>query len=187
MRIALSYSTYQNILLSAFIISGGIKTFFIYYNFRYDITLLIIIAIFIDIIVNLRLRTAIRIKKATLLYPLLIACLVFLSLLSLSYSPSPAYKYEKFVLMFIPVLGFIYPVFIKELKLKILYKTILYIVVPICIWFIFFRYLLWYAPPGFLEGFIEKPKFSSLRNSYLVLGYLIGLLMILSVKYARFK
>ncbi|MDD7885921.1 O-antigen ligase [Flavivirga sp. 57AJ16] len=86
--------------------------------------------------------------------------------------------------MLIPVIGFVYVKFIDEIDLKILYKALLYIIIPLSIWFVAFKYFLYNNAP-FFDFRTDRTLFMPLRNSYLNFGYILGVLSILSIKYSK--
>ena len=185
MGFKITHSNYQNILLSILIISGAIKPFFIYYDFNIDITLVVLTLICLDIIfIVLKSNTKIRLDQNQILLLLFMALFYGWAIFSNIYSYSLNYSREKSLFMLIPILGFIYPIFIKEINLLILYKTLIYIVLPVSLWFILFRFLL-YSNNDIPLFSIDKLRFYNLRREYLNLGYLIGILIFLSNRYSK--
>ena len=185
MGFKITHSNYQNILLSILIISGAIKPFFIYYDFNIDITLVVLTLICLDIIsIVLKGNTKIRLDQNQIFLLLFLALFYGWAIFSNIYSYSLNYSSEKSLFMLIPILGFIYPIFIKEINLLILYKTLIYIVLPVSLWFILFRFLL-YSNNDIPLFSIDKLRFYNLRREYLNLGYLIGILIFLSIRYSK--
>lgn len=180
----ISHKKYQNYLLSLLIISGSLKVFLTYYNFPFDITIIILSLIVFDILYTLNKRKT-RLTKTELFYVLNISVFYLIAIVSLIYTPIFYLGLQKFLLMLIPITGFFYVKVIKELNLKVLYNVLIYIIIPFSLWFILFKYLLWHDS-NFLGFNIDVTRFNPLRNSYLSFGYQIGLLTILSFKYSRY-
>ena len=180
----LSHKKYQNYLLAFLLISGTLKIPLGYYEFPYDITVILLSLILIDIFYCAFSLKSLSIKKIELFYILAVLLFSFIALTSILYSSSYILGFEKFLYMMIPLIGFIYMKFINTIYLSILYKLLLYLVIPIAIWFIFFKYLLW-ETHGFMGVFIDKSQFGDIRNSYLTIGYSLGIMALLSIKLSK--
>jgi len=175
----LTHKDYQNYLLSILIVSSSLKVVLSYYNFPFDITLLVLFLMAVDIFYTAIVQKKILFKKEEIVYVFLIFSFFLFAALSIFYTPSTLGG-TKFFLMLIPLVGFIYTKFIKELNLKILFRILLYLMIPLSIWFIVSKYLLW-NDLGYLGLSINTEKFNPLRNSYLNFGYLMGITCLLSL------
>jgi len=183
MRVSINHTALQNILLALLLVSGGIKPFLSYYGFPLDITLILILTIGGDFFVEL-VRKKITLRKSHLAYLAILALFCLLAFFSLTYTASEEYSKEKVLLMSIPILGFVYPICIKEIRLRLWYSTILYSIMPITLWFIVLKFLL-YNPISSLDFLIDRPRFMDYRQDYLNLGYLLAILIILSPRYSN--
>ncbi|WP_190810434.1 O-antigen ligase [Flagellimonas sp. S3867] len=184
MRFTIEHHRIQNLLLWLLVISGAIKPFLSYYQIKPDITLLILIGIITDVVFILLSGIRITVEKVKVLFIFLIICFVILSYISLIYSPSINYGREKAAFILIPIIGFLYPCVMKKIDLKLLFKVIIYIIIPISLWFIVFKFLL-YNDGGFLNQFINRQSFLEYRQDYLNLGYLLGILVLLANEYSK--
>lgn len=179
----ITHKKYQNYLLALLIVSGSLKVTLAYYNFPYDITLLIIFLIVIDIFYIGLINKKIVFRKTEAIYIFIILSFYLIAGLSITYTSS-SLGIKKLFLMFIPLLGFLYTKFIKELNLKILFRILLYVMLPLSFWFVLFKFFLWNSL-DFIEFRTDSLRFNSLRNSYLNFGYLMGLMCILSLKFSK--
>ncbi|MBJ6368157.1 hypothetical protein [Snuella sedimenti] len=178
-----THKKYQNYLFALLVVSGSLKVVLSYYNFPYDITLFILFLIVVDIFYISFIKRRIVFKKVEVIYIFIILIFYLIAGLSILYTPSTL-GYEKFFLMLIPLTGFLYTKFIKELNLKILFRILLYIMLPLSFWFILFKFLLW-NDISFIEFRTDTLRFNPLRNTYLNFGYLMGLMCILSLKFFK--
>lgn len=178
------YQKYQNILFILFLTSGALKVFLGYYNYPFDITLQIIILVVLDILYVVLFTKKLTFKKPELFYIFLIFLFYAFAFVSLSYGNAKAVGVEKFIKMSIPVTGFLYMKFIQEIDLKMLYRVLLYVFVPLGIWFVLFRYL-WTTGPSYFDFLIDKQEFRSFSTNYLNFGYLLGILSLLTFRYSK--
>jgi hypothetical protein len=97
----------------------------------------------------------------------LVLFLAFYSLfvISLAYTPSHVFAYKKTLYFSLCLLAFTYPIFIREFHIHLFYKVVLWIILPISIWFIAVKYLYWSGPSGLID-----PAFEPLLGSYLGLS-----------------
>ena len=184
MRIVIEHYRIQNCILWLLVISGALKPLLIYYNLKPDLTLLVLIAMILDIFFVIISRIKIFFERIKLVFLILIVAFYTLCLISLLYSPSPDYGMEKAFYMIIPCLGFIYPFFLRKLDLGMLYNMIFFLVVPVSLWFILFKFLL-YNDGGFLNQIINRNRFLELRQDYLNLGYLLGILVLMAKQFSK--
>lgn len=176
----ISYVTFQNLLLWLLVTGGAIKPFFIYYDAPFDWTLLIFLAVVLDILFNLFTRpNEIRLNKEKLLILGVLGLLYSFILLSLTYTPSPTFSIEKSYLFSINILFFIYPLFLRRLNLQLQYKLFLFILLPLAIWFILFK-TLYFSPLN--SGYrLVNVRFYDIRRNYLGFGMCLCILTILQI------
>ncbi|WP_299548813.1 O-antigen ligase family protein [Seonamhaeicola sp.] len=185
MNLVLSHSKYQNVLLSLLIISGSLKVFLTYYEFPIDITVLILGLVLIDFFYVLFTKKAsLSLNKNSVFYIFTILLFYLIAVISLAFTPSFFLGIKKICLMLIPLIGFFYVRVIKILDLRVLYKILVYMAIPLAVWFIILKYFLWNNSPHF-DFRTDAVRFNPLRNSYLSFGYLMGILSILSLKYSK--
>ncbi len=105
----------------------------------------------------------------------LILLFLFYSIMavSLSYSPSYGYKYEKMVAFFANIIYFLYPVFVKEVQLKSIVMTYLVVLIPTSIFFVSMTSILWSSGSDSVTAFMD------LRSNYLSIGFNLGLLFLI--------
>ncbi|MGF1558595.1 MAG: O-antigen ligase family protein [Flavobacteriaceae bacterium] len=174
------YATFQNLLLWLLLTGGAIKPFFTYFNLPFDYTLLIFLVVVVDILFNMATRfKEIHLNKEKLLI-LGVLWLFYLAILfSLIYTPSNSFSVEKSYLFSINILFFVYPLFVRELNLVLLYKLFLYILVPIVIWFILFK-ALYFSPLNSGYNLVDV-SFYEIRRNYLGFGMCLSILTILQI------
>ncbi|WP_411029404.1 O-antigen ligase family protein [Spongiimicrobium sp. 3-5] len=182
--IILKHKIYQNYLLTLFLVSGALKVFLDYYDYPFNLTTQLLVLILLDIGYCFLVSKTIKLGNSDLFYLLLLLLFYVLAGLSLFYTKSDNFAYKKFIYMIIPLTGFIYVKFIKELDLRVLYKVLIYIIIPLAIWFILFKYLLW-DNTGVMSFLVDKTKFGPLRHEYLNFGFLIGLFALLSIQFSK--
>lgn len=180
----MSHSKYQNFLLSLLLLSGGLKVFLSYYKFPFDFTVLVLGFIVIDIFLTLAFKAALVLSKTDVFYVVIVVLFYFITTISLAFTPSFTLGLQKITLMLIPLISFFYVKIIKYIDLSILYKTLLYGIVPIAIWFVVLKYFLWNTSVYF-DFRTDADRFGPLRNSYLSFGYLLGVLSILSLNHSK--
>jgi O-antigen ligase len=164
-------NNYQNIILVLLIISGPVKGLFNRFISNFNITLFAFAVAGIDIIYQILKKRSFPIK--TFFYLLLLIGIAVLMFFSLSYSSSSIYSKVKFS-SFIPVIFcFIYPSFIKNFNWKIYLNVIYYFVIPLSLWFVYYRYFFW--SPENSKTRTYEDGFYDILGSYLGLGYLLSL------------
>lgn len=178
------YSVFQNILLWLLVTAGAIKPFFDYINTPFDWTLLIFSVVVLDIVYNLLTRRKeIRLNKEKFLILGVLGLLYTFILLSIAYTPSSDFAIEKSYLFSINVLFFIYPLFVRQVDLKLQYKLFLYILLPLVVWFILFK-VLYFSPLN--SGYrIVNIRFYDIRRNYLGFGMCLCILTILQIHLKR--
>jgi len=176
----ISYTTFQNILLWLLITAGPIKPLFTFLEIPIDWTFFIFALVVVDIALNVFLRKkGILINKEKLVMIGLLVLLYTIIFLSLTYTESPNFAFEKTLFFSINVLFFIYPLFIVRLDLELFHKLFLYIFLPIVFWFIVSKAL--YFTPLNSGNRLIGIKFYEIRRNYLGLGMGLGILFILQI------
>lgn len=176
----ISYTSFQNVLLWLLITAGPIKPLFIFLEIPIDWTFFVFALVVIDIAFNTFLRKkSIRINKEKLIMIGLLAVLYAIIVLSLTYTQSANFAFEKALFFSINVLFFIYPLFIVRLDLKLFHKLFLYIFLPIAFWFIVSKAL--YFTPYNSGNRLIGIKFYEIRRNYLGFGMGLGILFILQI------
>lgn len=165
---------YQNIILVLLIISGPVKGLFNRFVLDFDLTLFAFAIAAADMLYQMLKKLYFPTKSFFFL--LLLLGLGTLMFFSLSYSSSSIYAKTKFA-TFIPVIFcFIYPSFVKEFNWKIYLRATYYFVIPLALWFIYYRYFFW--SPSNSQGRLDETNFTSfytILGSYLGLGYILSL------------
>jgi O-antigen ligase len=154
------------------ITAGPIKPVFDYLKAPIDWTLLVFCLILADILfASIFFKNKIVLTGEKLLAILPLGLFSTLILFSLIYTPSMSYGREKTLLFGVTLLFFIYPLFIRKLNLNILNALYLFVIVPIVVWFISYKFL-YFSPMNSGYG-IVRIEFYEIRNKYLGLGMLI--------------
>lgn len=148
----------------------GIALFNIGYEIDF-VKLALILAI-CDIVIQLAIR---RIVFSNYFSKLSFVVMLFFSwmIITLMYSPSIEYKYDK-ILNFLPNLIFlVYPIFIKKINFNLLIKWYAIILLPLSLILIYFKSITW-------SGNIESPElWVGNLFDYLSLGLHLGILFFL--------
>lgn len=175
-------SEYQSYILILLIISGPVKGLFNKFVLNLDITLLAFSLAGIDFIYQIFKKQSLPIRS--LKYSLLLLALFIMMMISLLYSSSSVYAKTK-TITFIPVLfSFIYPAVMKDFKWKLFIKAIYYIIIPLSIWFVYYRYFYW--SPENSKGRILDDSFYDLLGSYLGLGFVLSLGVFVLIQRKKF-
>lgn len=175
--VSISHSTLQNVLLWFLLTAGALKPFMFYLNIPVDLTLLAVILALVDILFSCFTRKDILVNRVQLLAIGILVVFYGLICLSVFYTPSPGFSWEKTVLFSVDVLYFIYPLFLRNLNLKLLVKLYLFIFLPIAIWFFLARVI--YFSSWDASHQIIRPEFYEIRQYYLGLGIGVSVLIIL--------
>lgn len=169
---------YQNYILILLIISGPIKGLFNKFIFNIDITLIAFVLAGVDFLFQIAKHATLR-KKA-IEYSFLLLILFLLIIVSFLYSSSSAYAKTK-TITFAPVLlSFAYPMVMREFNWKLFIKAIYYIVIPLSLWFVYYRYFYW--SPENSKGRVLDDSFYDLLGSYLGLGFILSLSVFILIK-----
>jgi hypothetical protein len=160
-----------------YLLSGIIKTLFIYYGIHLpiDITLLAAIILVLHIVLDNILRPVNLIVDRTGVTALSILTVFFVWIvISLTYTRSEFYSFEKTMLFLTNVVAFIYPMFIKDFDIK---KFLRYLVVAVNIFFIWF-YKIYFI---LNEKYYGTEMFYQVMGLYLTLATVEGLVLLVLV------
>ena len=162
---------YQNLILTLLIISGPVKPMLNEFITNLDITLIAFLIAAIDIFFQLTKRKYKSLDPFLFLAILLL--LFFLMFISLFYTTSPSYSKEKWAKFALTIFCFAYPFFVENFNWKILLKSIYYIVIPLALWFIYYRIFYW-SPENAMNRSLTE-GFYTILGSYMGSGYLLSL------------
>jgi len=171
---------YQNYILAFLWLSPVIKAFVSVYFLSINWTGLAMLIATLDIIYNIFTKRIVLTRNSQEL--LFLYLIIFLwILISLLYSPSSSYKYVK-TINFIPNLIFLlYPLVVKEINIKKIIQLYIIIIIPVSLFFIYMRSVMWHLNSPIIEAFLD------IRNAYLVLGLQIGILFLMLYYYRHHK
>ena len=166
------------LLLISYVLSGYIKVFFITYNINLgiDITLLLALILVLKIV----LFNKITIKK--IFYTPIMLFLVFYiwMIMTLTFSSSVEYLFNKIFLFLTNILAFVFPLFFfSKIEIKSLLNKFVLVSTPLSIWFIFF----------ILPNMYLNEIYNSVSATYLIVSLYSGMniLMLLLLKVKLFK
>lgn len=173
-----SYSKYQNILFALLLTSGAIKFIFNFYDFPIDITLLFVILISGDILLNFLTRFNKILFSSSQFFLLTVFFALFaLIIFSLTYSKSDHYSFIKVTNFSLNMISFIYPIFMIKFNEKVFFRTLLILIIPATIIFLAAKNTYWYSDVQAL-----KNKYMFFGGSYLLLGDILALGMFYLIK-----
>lgn len=163
---------YQSYILVLLWISGFVKNYINTYIGTFDLVLFMVVLACIDILYQSTIR---KLKISTSSFHILISILLFYSyiLISLLYSPSYLYKYEKATSFIINIIFFIYPLFINQINLKLLARLYAILLIPIALFSIYMSSIVWSVESNAVTKFID------LKYNYLGLGIHLGILFLI--------
>lgn len=121
--------------------------------------------------------------KESIFSLLMLFCLFGISLISLIYTKSEFYAYEKFAIFNVNILFFVYPLFMTSIDLKKLCNWLLWIFLPIAILFIVARYI--YFSPLNADKSLIRYEFYLIRQYYLGLSTTTAALVLLLIYLKR--
>ncbi|WP_340152810.1 hypothetical protein [uncultured Marivirga sp.] len=148
----------RELVLVLFIISGSIKSIFIYYkiNLYLDLTLLAGLLMVADLLIYKH-----NIKNAFITNNLLLVSFTFYVFLSLVWSESTEFKYIKVFLFFTNILGYFYStVVIDKLNKKLFWEIFIVITTLASLWF-----------STLLRGYIDGSNYSKVKP---ILGFYLS-------------
>ena len=184
MRTKISYSSYQTFILWLLIVSGPLKPLFTYFYLDFNFTLFAFILATVDILIGIAFRRKeIYLTKESIFSLLMLFCLFGISLISLIYTKSEFYAYEKFAIFNVNILFFVYPLFMTSIDLKKLCNWLLWIFLPIAILFIVARYI--YFSPLNADKSLIRYEFYLIRQYYLGLSTTTAALVLLLIYLKR--
>jgi O-antigen ligase len=143
-----------------------------------DLVVLALFAVIIDVIINLKkIRTEIRFD----FYKYLSLLLIFYGwiLFTNAFSESQVYKFEKSLNFLANVIFFIYPFFIKKINFSLIIKLYTIVVVPLTIYFIYMKSILWSQTTD------ATTLFMNIRGSYLVFGLHMGIYCLMLIYFKK--
>ncbi|WP_224490196.1 O-antigen ligase family protein [Robertkochia flava] len=161
---------YQSVLLALLWLSGAVKPFLLNYIGSIDLTLIMMLLALLDMALHYRNFSP---NKDFIQGLILLFLFYSIMAVSLSYSPSYGYKYEKMVAFFANIIYFLYPVFVKEVQLKSIVMTYLVVLIPTSIFFVSMTSILWSSGSDSVTAFMD------LRSNYLSIGFNLGLLFLI--------
>ncbi|WP_418501871.1 O-antigen ligase family protein [Flagellimonas sp.] len=131
-----------------------------------------------DIVVQAILRgKAISLNRDQFFYSIILLFYYLLFFVSLAYTASPKYSYEK-VYLFLPcILSFFYGLFIVKIDLKLLYKLYLILFLPSAVWFLIGRNI-YYTP---LNRSFFNESFLLINTNYLNYGVGVAIMILLNI------
>ncbi len=180
MRTKISYSSYQTFILWLLIVSGPLKSMFTYFYLDFNFTLFAFIVATADILVGIAFRRhEILLTKEALFSLLLLSCLFALVVMSLIYTESGFYAYEKSAIFTVNILYFIYPLFMTRVDLQKLCKWLLWFFLPVAILFVIARFL--YFSELNADKSLIRYEFYLIRQHYLGLSTTTAALVLLLV------
>ncbi len=167
----INYDNYQNFILVSLFLSGFISGFLNKIIQGFDLVFIVLIFTIVDIFFNLLIRKVTFSKNSILLLGIV---LLFYSwmIFTLTYSPSPDYKYEKAVNFSVCILFFLYPLFIKKINFNFIIKLYTIILIPLSIFLVYMKSITYSIYREEIELFIGY------WLDYLSLGFHLGVLLI---------
>lgn len=176
----INYSTYQTFILWLLIVSGPLKSMFTYFYLDFNFTLFAFILATVDILVGITFRRhEILLTKESMFSLLMLFCIFAITAISLIYTESEFYAYEKSAIFTVNILFFIYPLFITSIDLEKLYKWLLWIFLPVAIMFVLARFL--YFSDLNADKSLIRYEFYLIRQHYLGLSTTTAALVLLLV------
>ncbi len=169
------HSTVQTVLFWLLLSSGPLKSVFIYLGIAFDLTLITFVLVFFDVLFTGVLRfKQIHISTKQWFYSATLLVFYLFWAVSLIYTKSTGFGYEK-VYLFLPcLLSFFYGLFVKKIDFELLFKLYLYIFLPISVWFLLGRNF-YYTPNS-----IVTTSFELIKTNYLNFGVGVSLFVLLA-------
>lgn len=172
----------NEIFFILFLLSGVIKTFIMYFHIPTGIdftlsTALILTALLVKNLLNHKF--VVRVNLVSKYAMILMFALFSLILFSLFYTSSEYYVYTKILQFFTIVLGFLFPLLIRNFSIEKFFKWFIIIVVTLTIVFL----------PLFISGYksfstqyleYQNSPIAMIYQSYLTMGYLIAIALIIN-------
>jgi O-antigen ligase len=171
------YINYQNTLFVGFFIGGILKAIIDSYIAKIDITLLITFLVLFDAILMLFVRVRkLKFNLITLIPTIILFLFYLFFFISLLYTRSEFYGYQKTAFFFINLLCFFYPFLIIEFRLNVFKNLIKFIVLPLSVFFIYSRHQYWLPHNEHIR--LAKEGFYNISGLYLALGSTVSLYII---------
>lgn len=179
----------NEIVFVLFLLSGAVKPFLIYYDIKtiIDFTLLAgIILAWLMINDLIRSRFVIQLNVLARCSVLLLILLFILIIFSIFYTTSESYFYEKIVQFFTVILGFIFPLIIKDFSVKIFFKW--FVVISTILALIFLPlYITSYQSFIVDYAYFQNTSLKLIYQSYLTMGYLLAMALIINLFFPVFS
>jgi len=159
----------KELIFILFFFSGLIKSVLNYYNINsyIDITFLsslfVILYLIYDISIN---HFKFNIHKNKIISIASLLFFYFLMIISISYSESPNYKYEKTLLFSLNIIAFLYPILIKAFNTKRFLKQNIIITILLSFWYIW------------ISGNVKSIDYQSIQYHIYASFYLASSLML---------
>ncbi|MGB5692810.1 MAG: O-antigen ligase family protein [Flavobacteriaceae bacterium] len=180
MRTTINYSSYQTFVLWLLIVSGPLKSMFTYFYLDFNFTLFAFILAAVDIVVGMVFRRYEIVLTRESMFSLLMLFFIFvIMVISLLYTDSGLYAYEKSAIFIVNILYFIYPLFITKIDLEKLCKWLLWFFLPVAIMFVLARFL--YFSELNADKTLIRYEFYLIRKHYLGLSTTTAALILLLV------
>ena len=180
----INYSTYQTFILWLLIVSGPLKPMLTYFYLDFNLTLFAFILAAVDIVIGVAFRkNEILLSQEAIFTLAMLSCFFVVMILSLLYTESGLYAFEKIGLFTINILFFIYPLFITYINLEKLCNWLLWIFLPVAILFIVARFV-YFSDLNVGKNLIRY-EFYLIRHYYLGLSTTTAGLVLLLVYLKR--
>jgi hypothetical protein len=160
-----------------YLLSGIIKTLLIYYGIHLpiDITLIAAVLLIFHIIIDNAFKPlSIHVDKSIMTGILILSVFFLWILISLFYTRSEFYSFEKTILFLTNIVAFIYPIVIKDFNIK---KFLKYLVISVNIFFIWF-YKIYFI---LNEKYYGTEMFYEVMGLYLTLATVEGLVLLILI------
>ncbi|MBT0550283.1 O-antigen ligase family protein [Riemerella anatipestifer] len=171
----LKKKTYQSILLALLLLSGTLKPYFYAYVGNIDLVLIFSFLAFIDMLISKPVFS--KYSFGSLLLLLLFS---IYSIFTIAYSPSIHYYNDKLVGFILCWFYLIYPLSIKKFNPNIFIKTYMFVIIPLALFFIRMKSVLW------INTNVTSSVFMELRSNYLGIGLHLGILVIVMNYFKRY-
>ena len=158
-------------LLVVYVISGIVKSFFLFWGIvlPVDFTLLTLIVLLLYGIVNNKFIWLIEKHILSSLFMLLF--FTFWIIFSLIYSVSPGYKYSKLIYFVTNLIAFSLPLFLRSLDLSRILRSLVILTFVLSLVFLPLQYLYWIGH--------SLENYDAIKGQYLFIGKLVGLSLVL--------
>ncbi len=178
MGLTLKIYNYQTYILILLWVSGMVKPFINTYLGNFDIVLFALFVACVDIVFQIATKIKVPSKEYLLAF-LVILCLYIYIAISLTFTKSGFYGYEKTINLAPNLVFFLYSSSLKKINMSLFVKAYCILLIPLAFFFIYMKSIVWQVDN-------ESTRiFKDLRNYYLSIGLQLGLLLILC--YYRYR